>query len=68
MILELRLEKERLDEAIQALERLGAGKKGRRARTAQWLAGELEAEVTSRPVQSAVQTIDQPGAQAAGDS
>jgi hypothetical protein len=59
MITELRLEKERLDEAILALERLVAGKSRRRGRPSRWLAAELEHQVHS---------MDQPGAQAAGES
>jgi hypothetical protein len=59
MITELRLEKERLDEAILALERLVAGKTRRRGRPARWLTGELERQV---------HTLDQPGAQAVSET
>jgi hypothetical protein len=55
----LRLEKERLDEAILALERLVAGKTRRRGRPARWLTGELERQV---------HTLDQPGAQAVSET
>jgi hypothetical protein len=59
MITELRLEKERLDEAILALERLVAGKTRRRGRPSRWLSAELERQV---------HTLDQPGAQAVGET
>ena len=42
MIAELQAEKERLDEAIQALERLSAGKLRRRGRPPQWLKEEFQ--------------------------
>jgi hypothetical protein len=43
MISELQAEKQRLDEAIQALERLSAGKLRRRGRPPGWLKSMLEA-------------------------
>jgi hypothetical protein len=59
MITELRREKERLDEAILALERLGAGKTRRRGRPSRWLTAELERQV---------HTLDQPGAPAVSET
>ncbi|HMF75475.1 MAG TPA: hypothetical protein VK604_07400 [Bryobacteraceae bacterium] len=59
MISELQLEKERLDEAILALERLVAGKNRRRGRPSRWLASELERQV---------HTLDQTGAPAVSDA
>jgi hypothetical protein len=56
MITELQLEKQRLDEAILALERLVAGKSRRRGRPSRWLADELE-----NHVQSHVQSNDEAG-------
>jgi hypothetical protein len=41
MIFELQAEKERLDEAIQALERLSAGAIRRRGRPPRWIADEI---------------------------
>ena len=54
MIAELQAEKQRLDEAIQALERLSAGKAGRvrrRGRPPRWLKEEMQqsAAVSSTP-------------------
>lgn len=45
MIAELQTEKERLDEAIQALERLSAGKIKRRGRPPRWLKEEIQRQV-----------------------
>jgi hypothetical protein len=42
MITELQAEKTRLDEAIQALERLSAGKLHRRGRPPRWIAEQLK--------------------------
>jgi hypothetical protein len=42
MITELQSERQRLDEAIQALERLSAGKNRRRGRPPRWLKQEIE--------------------------
>ena len=42
MIAELQAEKERLDEAIQALERLTATKTRRRGRPPRWLSEEIQ--------------------------
>ncbi|HEY3936031.1 MAG TPA: hypothetical protein VGL97_01270 [Bryobacteraceae bacterium] len=42
MITELQAEKERLDEAIQALEKLTAGKIRRRGRPPRWLSDEIQ--------------------------
>ena len=42
MIAELRDERQRIDEAIAALERLSAGKSRRRGRPPGWLTGEIE--------------------------
>lgn len=42
MIAELQAERDRLDEAIQALERLSAGNARRRGRPPGWLKDELE--------------------------
>ena len=44
MIAELQVERQRLDEAIQALERLSAGKSRRRGRPPNWLKKQMEAE------------------------
>ncbi len=44
MIGELQAEKERLDEAIQALERLSARKLRRRGRPPRWLKSEIQAQ------------------------
>lgn len=44
MIAELREERQRIDEAIAALERLSAGKNRRRGRPPDWLTEELEDE------------------------
>lgn len=41
MIVELQAERQRLDEAIQALERLSAGKARRRGRPPGWLKDEI---------------------------
>jgi hypothetical protein len=42
MIMELQAERQRLDEAIQALERLSAGNARRRGRPPRWLKGEAD--------------------------
>jgi len=42
MIAELQAERQRLDEAIQALERLSAGKIRRRGRPPSWLKDEIQ--------------------------
>lgn len=42
MIVELQAERQRLDEAIDALERLSAGKLRRRGRPPQWLKEHME--------------------------
>ena len=42
MIAELQAERQRLDEAIQALERLSAGKIRRRGRPPSWLKDEMQ--------------------------
>lgn len=42
MIAELQEERKRIDEAIEALERLGAGKTRRRGRPPAWLTGRAE--------------------------
>ena len=42
MISELQAERQRLDEAIQALERLSAGKARRRGRPPAWLKDEIQ--------------------------
>jgi hypothetical protein len=47
MIAELQAEKERLDEAIQALERLTAGKIRRRGRPPRWLSEEIQRQSRS---------------------
>ena len=44
MIIELRDERQRMDEAISALERLSAGKARRRGRPPGWLTSELGRE------------------------
>lgn len=44
MIAELREERQRIDEAVAALERLSAGKNRRRGRPPGWLTGELGRE------------------------
>jgi hypothetical protein len=49
MIAELQAEKERLDEAIQALERLTAGKIKRRGRPPRWLADEIQRQNQAKP-------------------
>ena len=57
MITELRLEKERLDEAILALERLVAGKTRRRGRPSRWLTAELERQVHHPLINPAAQAV-----------
>ena len=47
MITELQAEKMRLDEAIQALERLSAGKIRRRGRPPRWVSEQLKYKVTA---------------------
>jgi hypothetical protein len=47
MISELQAEKQRLDEAIQALERLSAGKTRRRGRPPRWIREQAERESAS---------------------
>jgi hypothetical protein len=42
MIAELQAERQRIDEAIQALERLSAGKMRRRGRPPSWLKDEIQ--------------------------
>jgi hypothetical protein len=42
MIAELQAERHRIDEAIEALERLGAGKPRRRGRPPNWLKDEIQ--------------------------
>lgn len=47
MISELQAERQRLDEAIQALERLSAGKARRRGRPPGWLKDEIQKQAPS---------------------
>jgi hypothetical protein len=47
MISELQSERQRLDEAIQALERLSAGKNRRRGRPPRWLKDEIQRHVAN---------------------
>jgi hypothetical protein len=49
MISELQAEKQRLDEAIEALERLSAGKNRRRGRPPRWLKEQMAEESASAP-------------------
>jgi hypothetical protein len=49
MIAELQAEKERLDAAIEALERLTAGKIKRRGRPPRWLADEIQRQSQAKP-------------------
>lgn len=44
MIAELQDERQRIDEAIEALERLSAGKSRRRGRPPAWLSGRIDPE------------------------
>jgi hypothetical protein len=47
MISELQSERQRLDEAIQALERLSAGKNRRRGRPPRWLKQEIARHIAN---------------------
>jgi hypothetical protein len=47
MIAELQAERARLDEAIEALERLSAGKARRRGRPPRWLREEIERQAAN---------------------
>lgn len=52
MISELQSERQRLDEAIQALERLSAGKNRRRGRPPRWLKQEIERHIADGAMKS----------------
>jgi len=61
MIVELQAERQRLDEAIQALERLSAGKVRRRGRPPRWLKDEVQRQSSdSEPPEANVPTKKRP--------